>query len=321
MKKLFVLLLFFIALGILLAGKFYFWSVAEGPCEEEVHVVIPKGANFNLVAAKLEENGIIDKQWLLKIAARILGSDKTLKAGEYLFEPKVSILDVLKKISSGDIYYRRLTLPEGLTTTQMLDLIAAEAGLSGEISLLPKEGDLLPETYTFSFGDSRDSMVLQAMQAMEKVKKEAWASRAENLPIKSPEEMMVLASVIEKETGLPEERGLVAAVFVNRLQKGMKLQTDPSVIYALTMGKKELGRSLTRKDLEVDSPYNTYKYYGLPPMPICNPGKDSIMAAVHPEESKYLYFVASGNGGHNFATNLAEHNLNVKRWIKSKAKK
>lgn len=321
MKKLFVLLLFFIALGILLAGKFYFWSVAEGPCEEEVHVVIPKGANFNLVAAKLEENGVIDKQWLLKIAARILGSDKTLKAGEYLFEPKVSILDVLKKISSGDIYYRRLTLPEGLTTTQMLDLIAAEAGLSGEISLLPKEGDLLPETYTFSFGDSRDSMVLQAMQAMEKVKKEAWASRAENLPIKSPEEMMVLASVIEKETGLPEERGLVAAVFVNRLQKGMKLQTDPSVIYALTMGKKELGRSLTRKDLEVDSPYNTYKYYGLPPMPICNPGKDSIMAAVHPEESKYLYFVASGNGGHNFATNLAEHNLNVKRWIKSKAKK
>ncbi len=321
MKKLFVLLLFFIALGILLAGKFYFWSVAEGPGEEEVHVVIPKGANFNLVAAKLEENGVIDKQWLLKIAARILGSDKTLKAGEYLFEPKVSILDVLKKISSGDIYYRRLTLPEGLTTTQMLDLIAAEAGLSGEISLLPKEGDLLPETYTFSFGDSRDSMVLQAMQAMEKVKKEAWASRAENLPIKSPEEMMVLASVIEKETGLPEERGLVAAVFVNRLQKGMKLQTDPSVIYALTMGKKELGRSLTRKDLEVDSPYNTYKYYGLPPMPICNPGKDSIMAAVHPEESKYLYFVASGNGGHNFATSLAEHNLNVKRWIKSKAKK
>lgn len=304
-----------------MAGKFYFWSVAEGPCEEEVHVVIPKGANFNLVAAKLEENGVIDKQWLLKIAARILGSDKTLKAGEYLFEPKVSILDVLKKISSGDIYYRRLTLPEGLTTTQMLDLIAAEAGLSGEISLLPKEGDLLPETYTFSFGDSRDSMVLQAMQAMEKVKKEAWASRAENLPIKSPEEMMVLASVIEKETGLPEERGLVAAVFVNRLQKGMKLQTDPSVIYALTMGKKELGRSLTRKDLEVDSPYNTYKYYGLPPMPICNPGKDSIMAAVHPEESKYLYFVASGNGGHNFATSLAEHNLNVKRWIKSKAKK
>ena len=321
MKKLFVLLLFFIALGILLAGKFYFWSVAEGPGEEEVHVVIPKGANFNLVAAKLEENGVIDKQWLLKIAARILGSDKTLKAGEYLFEPKVSILDVLKKISSGDIYYRRLTLPEGLTTTQMLDLIAAEAGLSGEISLLPKEGDLLPETYTFSFGDSRDSMVLQAMQAMEKVKKEAWTSRAENLPIKSPEEMMVLASVIEKETGLPEERGLVAAVFVNRLQKGMKLQTDPSVIYALTMGKKELGRSLTRKDLEVDSPYNTYKYYGLPPMPICNPGKDSIMAAVHPEESKYLYFVASGNGGHNFATSLAEHNLNVKRWIKSKAKK
>lgn len=321
MKKLFVLLLFFIALGILLAGKFYFWSVAEGPGEEEVHVVIPKGANFNLVAAKLEENEVIDKQWLLKIVARILGSDKTLKAGEYLFEPKVSILDVLKKISSGDIYYRRLTLPEGLTTTQMLDLIAAEAGLSGEISLLPKEGDLLPETYTFSFGDSRDSMVLQAMQAMEKVKKEAWASRAENLPIKSPEEMMVLASVIEKETGLPEERGLVAAVFVNRLQKGMKLQTDPSVIYALTMGKKELGRSLTRKDLEVDSPYNTYKYYGLPPMPICNPGKDSIMAAVHPEESKYLYFVASGNGGHNFATSLAEHNLNVKRWIKSKAKK
>ncbi|MBR2033284.1 MAG: endolytic transglycosylase MltG, partial [Alphaproteobacteria bacterium] len=158
----------------------------------------------------------------------------------------------------------------------------------------------------------------QAKDAMNKALDKAWENKDEHLPIKNKKQLLILASIIEKETGVAEERGLVASVFVNRLRKGMKLQTDPTVIYALTKGKKELGRVLLRKDLEIDSLYNTYKYYGLPPAPICNPGKDSLKAAANPEISNYLYFVASGNGGHNFATSLNEHNKNVKAWKNKK---
>lgn len=192
--------------------------------------------------------------------------------------------------------------------------------LEGEITLKVKEGELLPETYSFIRGDSRDSVVKRAKKAMSNLKNKVWNERSDRVPLKSPEEMIVLASIIEKETGIPEERGLVAAVFANRLIKGMKLQTDPTVIYALTKGKAELDRQLTRKDLEIDSPYNTYKYYGLPPAPICNPGRDAIEAAVNPEFSDYLYFVASGNGGHNFAKSLNEHLSNVQSWKKKNKK-
>ena len=162
---------------------------------------------------------------------------------------------------------------------------------------------------------------MDAQSSLDKVLAFEWKHRNPEVPLKSPEELLILASIIEKETGVPEERGLVASVFVNRLRKGMKLQTDPTVIYALTQGKEELGRSLRRKDLSIDSPYNTYKYFGLPPTPICNPGKESIHAAAHPEESDYLFFVADGKGGHNFSTNLKEHNKNVKDWVKSLPKK
>ena len=286
--------------------------------ETEKIVVVDKGTTSTMVARKLFIEGVISHPLLFRIVARIKGLDKTLKAGEYLFASHISLIEVIEQMAKGEIMYRKITLPEGLTTAQMLDLIAEDEFLSGDISLEPLEGELLPETYSYSRGDSKDSIIRQAKDAMNKALDKAWENKDEHLPIKNKKQLLILASIIEKETGVAEERGLVASVFVNRLRKGMKLQTDPTVIYALTKGKKELGRVLLRKDLETDSLYNTYKYYGLPPSPICNPGKDSLKAAANPEISNYLYFVASGNGGHNFATSLNEHNKNVKAWKNKK---
>lgn len=311
MKKLMLILI----LGIVVTGyAMYKAIVLPGALQKSVNVVVPKGAAVRTVAELLAEKGVIAQPLLFRIAARINGLDKKLKAGEYEFSPHISMLVVMKKIARGDVYYRRLTLPEGLTSKQMLEIINNDTVLSGEVTLAVNEGELLPETYNYVLGDSKDSVVLQAKKAMEKIVMQAWEIREAELPLKNPQEMLVLASIIEKETGVPEERGLVASVFVNRLRKGMKLQTDPTVIYALTKGQFELERPLLRKDLSLDSPYNTYVYFGLPPTPICNPGKDSILAAVQPGESDYLYFVASGNGGHNFAKSLNEHNRNVEAY-------
>ena len=284
----------------------------------ENNIIIDKGASTASVATELANAGIIDKPLLFRLAARISGMDKKLKAGEYVFESPISMYQVIQKIANGEVSYRKITLPEGLTTQQMLELIEDEKMLSGEITMTVKEGELLPETYTFTRGDSKNSIVLQAKLAMLEAINQAWDNKQDELPIKNKKELLILASIIEKETAIDAERGLVASVFVNRLLKGMKLQTDPTVIYALTNGKTALGRALSRKDLQIDSPFNTYKYYGLPPTPICNPGKASIEAAANPEFSDFLFFVADGKGGHNFASSLKQHNNNVKNWKKNK---
>lgn len=286
--------------------------------QDTVYVLVPRGASSASVAKLLSESGIIDTPWLFKLAARFTGLDKKLKAGEYAFSGNISIDDVIQKMNRGDVFYRKITIPEGLTAAQILALIDNEDLLGGTISLSPKEGELLPETYSFMRGDSKDSLILQAQKAMASALQNAWQTAQDDLPLKNPQELLILASIIEKETGVDDERRLVASVFTNRLIKGMKLQTDPTVIYALTKGKQDLNRALTRKDLSINSPYNTYKYYGLPPTPICNPGKASLEAAANPETSPYLYFVANGSGGHNFATSLKEHNNNVIFWKKNK---
>ncbi len=289
---------------------------APGKMPAEAVVLVNKGSGSAMVAQKLTEAGVIRYPWVFKIAARLKGLDKNLKAGEYSFAPHISMADVISQMARGEVLYRKLTLPEGLTSAQMLNIIKDNEFLSGEISLPAEEGSMLPETYSFSRGDSRDSVVVQAQEAMQRALSEVWQNRDEQVPVKTAEELLVLASIVEKETGVAEERPLVASVFANRLRKGMRLQTDPTVIYALTNGQDDLGRALTKKDLQVDSPYNTYKYYGLPPKPICNPGRAALEAAAHPELSSYLYFVASGNGGHNFAMSLNEHNRNVSSWKK-----
>ncbi len=311
--------LFFLGMLLSVFGTFVLFDMATkaGTYTTEREVLIPRGANSTVVARKLKEAGVIEYPQLFRLIGRFNGLDKKLKAGEYVFAPQMSLVEVMQKIADGDIFYRRITLPEGLTTTQMLELIMSEPFLSEEITVAVKEGELLPETYSFVRGDSRNSIVLQAKRAMQDALLEIWEGREATLPLKNPKELLILASIVEKETGIPEERGLVASVFVNRLKKGMMLQTDPTVIYALTNGQQELGRALTRKDLKIDNPYNTYKYYGLPPSPICNPGRKALEASARPEQSNYIYFVASGNGGHNFAKSLIEHNNNVQKWKKT----
>jgi len=288
----------------------------EGPLASPINVVIKKGDGVKQVAYALFKNNIIISKQLFEITAKFYKLEGSLKAGEYRFEPKISLYEALKQIAEGKVYLRRITLPEGLTAKQMLDIIAANDELEGELTIMPKEGEMLPETYTFSYGDSKDSVVKQAVASMNKFIDENLDKNTQNQAIRNKNELVTLASIVEKETGIKEERGLVASVFLNRLKRGMLLQTDPSVIYALTKGQFELGRSLKRKDLEIDDPYNTYRYAGLPPSPICSPSKEAIMAVLRPDESDYLYFVATGNGGHNFSKTLNEHNKNVADYVK-----
>lgn len=288
------------------------WVFAKGPLLEVVNVVIPKGASSSLVASALQESGVIKYSLLFRIYARINGLDKHLKAGEYQFVPHISMQEAMNKIARGEVYYRRITIPEGMTSGQIMFIIASYPGLTGEVSLDIKEGELLPETYSFELGASRDSVLLQAKAAMNKTLQEIWEQRELNVPYKNIREMLIMASIIEKETGVSDERSVVASVFINRLKKGMRLQTDPTVIYAVTEGETDFGRKISKADLQYDSPYNTYKYYGLPPGPICNPGKQSLLASIKPANTNFLYFVADGKGGHNFAKSLNEHNSNVK---------
>ena len=232
--------------------------------------------------------------------------------------PKVSVLQAMEKIARGEVFYRRITIPEGLTSGQIMYMVANYPGLSGEITVDVKEGELLPETYSFELDAPRDNILLQAKSAMAKIKQVIWDNRAPGLPYKDINEMMTMASIIEKETSVPEERALVASVFINRLNRRMRLQTDPTVIYALTEGEFELKRPLRKSDLNTDSAFNTYRNYGLPPAPICNPGVAAMEAAAHPAQTDYLYFVASGNGGHNFARSLSEHKRNVRKWQRNR---
>ena len=315
MKKL--IIIFLIVLSVLAYMQIKGWIAEGGPLLNVTNVVVPKGASLKTVAEELSRAGVIDKPWLFRIMARINGLAKHLKAGEYQFMPGISLQAAMDKIARGEVFFRRITIPEGLTSGQIMYLIANYPDLEGEIDLDVKEGELLPETYSFELGASRNSIILQARAAMQKALEEVWASRDSSLPLKDVNELLTLASIIEKETGVPEERPLVASVFLNRLKKGMRLQTDPTVIYAITEGETSFGRSLKRADLKIDSPYNTYLNYGLPPGPICNPGREALMAAARPQQSDYLYFVADGKGGHRFARSLNEHNRNVKAWVRT----
>lgn len=316
MKKLIIILLV-VVLSVSAYMQVKGWIADSGPLLNVTNVIIPKGASLKAVTEELVRAGVIDKPRLFRVMARLNGLDKHLKAGEYQFMPGVSLQAVMDKISQGEVFFRKITIPEGLTSGQIMYLIANYPDLEGEIDIDVKEGELLPETYSFELGASRNSIILQAKAAMQKTLEEVWAGRDSDLPLKNIDELLTLASIIEKETGVPEERPLVASVFLNRLKKGMRLQTDPTVIYAITEGETSFGRSLKRADLKIDSPYNTYLNYGLPPGPICNPGREALMAAARPQQSRYLFFVADGKGGHRFAETLKEHNRNVKSWLRS----
>ncbi len=253
---------------------------------------------------------------MFRLGARIQKVDSSLRAGEYAFPAAISAGDVVAMLSAGKTVVRRVTVPEGLTSAEVLALVAETPGLTGEVGTPPAEGTLLPETYHFSFGDTRADLIARMREAMTAELDTLWAARDAGLPLETPEEAVVLASIVEKETAVAAERRRVAAVFVNRLRKGMLLQSDPTTIYAVTGGAGPLDRPLTRKDLAIDSPYNTYVSPGLPPGPIANPGRASLAAALNPVDSNEYYFVADGTGGHAFARTLEEHERNVARWRK-----
>ena len=278
----------------------------------KVEFILPKGSGLNQTANILEKNGVVEDARLFVLYARLNKIADRLKAGEYAISGSVSIETVAKMLVDGKVVVRSITIPEGKALVEIVEIVKNNPYLSGEITLKLKEGEVLPETYHFVRGESRDSILNKARQSMKNVLKEAFLSRDKDIPIKSEEEMLILASIVEKETGIASERAKVASVFVNRLNIGMKLQTDPTVIYAVTNGQMNLGRPIYKRDLVYDSPYNTYVYAGLPPSPICSPGKEAIKAVAHPDNTKYLYFVADGvTGGHRFAKTLAEHNNNV----------
>lgn len=281
---------------------------------EDTLFLVNKGDSLNKIAQSLQDKELVNDKYIFILFSKINRIYPQIKAGEYLFNGEFSVKQTAEKLSSGKVYLRKVTFPEGLTSTEIAKILHKENFLSKDEFAAPAEGSILPETYAYMRGDSPEKIIKQAQKAMQNVLEQAWQERDQNLPLQSKEELLILASIVEKETGIGMERAQVASVFVNRLRLGMLLQTDPTVIYALTNGKEDLNRPLTRKDLSIDSPYNTYKYAGLPPTPICNPGKDAIYAAAHPSETPYLYFVASGNGGHNFATTLSEHNENVRKW-------
>jgi len=310
--------LFFVALLVTLMGGAIWLGnqmlKAPGPLETTKNIVIPRGAGPATMSKILQDEGVIAHAQMFRVAVMIDPTPKPIKAGEYEIPAHVSMWGLLELLQSGKLVQRRLTVPEGMTTAEVIDLVRNTPALSGEITLDLKEGDLLPETYFYSRDDSRDGLLLRMKEAMEKTLDEAWRKRAAGLPLANKREALTLASIIEKETAIAAERARVAAVYINRLRRKMKLESDPTTIYGITEGKVPFNRELTRADLVSTSPYNTYVVVGLPPGPICNPGRASILAAVNPARDRSLYFVADGQGGHAFARTLVEHNRNVERW-------
>lgn len=284
---------------------------SAGPLGVKTVVYLPPGTSLREIAEKLAEKDAITSKWVFVAGTRLLGDSRPLKAGEYEIPAEASMRVIMDLMKEGRTLVRKLTVAEGLTTRQVLAEVWQAEGLKGNIEERPGEGRLLPETYFYSYGDLRQEMVGRMTRKMEEALAAAWEKRAGDLPLDSPEDALILASIIEKETGRAGERAQVAAVFLNRLERGMKLQSDPTVIYAITEGKRDFDRPLTRDDLETDSPYNTYVVTGLPPGPIANPGRKAIEAAMRPAETDDLYFVSDGRGGHLFARSLAEHNRNV----------
>ena len=306
-------------LGIILWGKSEYESA--GPLTAPLRIEVEKGEALGSVGAKLAKGGAISDPRLFRVAARYTGQDAGLKFGEYEIPAGASMKDILALLNKGGNVLRQIIVPEGWTSWQVVELLNSREELTGEIAEVPAEGSLAPAGYDYQRGDDRNTLIARMQTEQDKILAEAWAGRAPNLPLKKPRDLLTLASIVEKETGIPEERGEVAAVFVNRLIRGMKLQTDPTVIYGVTGGKEALGRGLRASELAKITPYNTYAIVGLPPTPIANPGKAAIEAAAHPVESGFLYFVADGSGGHAFAKTLEEHNRNVVAWRRLEAER
>lgn len=287
---------------------------APGPLSNDRVLIIPRESGVNEIAELLQREGVIEHPWSFKAAAWTSGRAGGLKAGEYLFKARASQQDILDIISDGKAVEHAVTIPEGLTSEQIVARLLENDLLTGEINQPPAEGAILPDTYKFQRGSQRQAIINRMAQDQRRILNEIWTRRPADLPIKTQRELVTLASIVEKETGRADERPRVAGVFINRLNRKMKLQSDPTIVYGLVGGKGTLGRPIQRTEITQATPYNTYVIDGLPPGPIANPGRAAMEAVVNHSRTKDLFFVADGSGGHAFAETLDQHNRNVARW-------
>lgn len=303
-------------IAMLGAGGVYYYGrqvlEAPGPLKEDKIVNIPQRAGKRDIAETLNREGVTDiNPWVFIASVAALKASSDLKPGEYSFQKNASLRDVIATIVEGKVVQHAVTIPEGLTSEQIVARLSDNDIFTGSVRELPREGTLLPETYKFPRGTTREQVIQRMQQAHKRVLTEIWERRNQDIPVKTPEQLVTLASIIEKETGKPDERSRVAAVFVNRLKQRIKLQSDPTIIYGLVGGKGTLGRPIKRSEITQPSPYNTYVIEGLPPGPIANPGRASLEAAANPARTRDLFFVADGTGGHAFTETYDAHQKNV----------
>lgn len=310
-----------LVLGLLVAGCVLLYGASQfygdGPLREDTTFRVESGSGLASTAQRLEEQGLIGNRFIFQAGGRALERQANIKAGDFRIPAGASMADILREITEGNPIRYAVTIPEGWTSWDAIQRLNADSNLVGEVTSLPAEGSILPGSYDYVPGETRQSVLDKMQTAMTTELAAIWAARQDDLPLETPEQLLVLASIVEKETGVASERPQVAAVFVNRLREGMRLQSDPTIIYGITKGQSNLGRGLRRSEIEAQTPYNTYQINGLPPTPIANPGVEALKAVAHPDSHDYLYFVAKGatpSEGHVFAETYAEHQQNVARY-------
>jgi UPF0755 protein len=284
-----------------------------GPLPEDSLVNIPRGAGIRDISEVLAREHVIDQPWIFVVGVLLLKSHEGLKAGEYEFKAHASLSEVVATMSEGKVVMHQVSIPEGLTSEQIVQRLMDDDVLTGNINEIPAEGSMLPDTYNFTRGMSRSQLIQHMQHAQQRLVSDIWEHRSADLPLRTPEQLVILASIIEKETGKADERTRISAVFVNRLKQKMRLQSDPTIIYGLVGGKGTLGRPIMKSEIDQPTPYNTYQIDGLPPGPIANPGRAALEAAASPARTRELYFVADGTGGHAFAESYEQHQKNVLR--------
>lgn len=315
----FIFVVLLLGAAVASAGAWYALQQFEAPGPQAMNgdaqtiVSLPMGTGLNQLANILEQRGVIRSALIFRAGVMYNRKAAAMKAGEYAIPSGASPAQIMNILIEGKAIVYKLTLAEGLTSATIVGLVQGEPALTGDVNDIPAEGSLLPETYIFNRGMTRADLIKRMQNDHLEVLDQLWANRAPNLPIATKEEAVILASIVEKETGVAAERPRVAAVFINRLRKGIKLQSDPTIIYGLTKGVP-LGRGIRQSELDKPTPYNTYVIVGLPPTPIANPGKASLAAVLNPAQTEDLFFVADGTGGHVFAATLQEHERNVKNW-------